>query len=186
MERKHIVGGVLAVVVLLAAVVGAVVTGFGPAPGGTGSGDDIEQFPTETTTAGTGDDSGGADDENRTTTSAEQPPFAFDIVRIDQCGQTCRNVTATIYNNQNHTAESVTVYTRIYVGNSTAESDVVWEGKEAVGTMAPNSSYTSSRRVELTYSEAYEVKQHGGWITIVTTVQSENVTITFEDQRDVT
>lgn len=182
MERKHIAGGVLAVLIVLAAVVGAFATGFGPTPGGSGSGDDIEQFPTETTT--TADSDGGTNDT--TTATEQQPPFSFDIVQIEKCGETCRNVTATLYNHQNHTAESVTVYTRIYVGNSTASEDVVWEGKEDVGTMAPNGSHTSSRRVELTYSEAYQVKQHGGWITIVTTVQSENVTITFENQRDVT
>lgn len=129
-----------------------------------------------------GDSSGSGGDGS----AADGPPFTFGIDRITKCGQTCRDVTVTLTNQQNTTATDVTVTTRIYAGNSTAKDDLVWSGQQDVGSMAAGESVTRTQRVKLSYMEAYAVKQADGWITVVTTIQSEDSTITFKSRRDVT
>lgn len=188
MSRITLAAGV---VVLL--VVGAVVGlayGVGPAPGGADSSEDFEDFPTESDAASTdssSSDSSTADDGSGDgdTQAATSPPFVFSIDNIEECGTTCRDVTVTLFNQRNETAENVTVYTRIYAGNSTAEDDRIWQGKEDVGTMSADSSVTATKRVSLSYADAYAVEQNDGWVTIVTVVQSDGETVRFEEQRDV-
>lgn len=188
--------GVVGIVVAIA--VAALVTGAVPVLGGTGNGDDIDSFPTETPTGGsggtdgsggTGGDGGGGtaagSDGGSSGSSDSAPPFTFTIDSIENCGTTCRDVTVTLTNEQSHAASDVTVYTRIYAGNTTSEDAIVWQGKEPVGSMAAGASVERTQRVSLSYGEAYEVKQHDGWITVVTTVQSANETVTFESRRDV-
>lgn len=175
------VGGVVAL--LLAGVGGAFVTGLGPFQAES-SGEDISEFPMETTeatesdttTTSAGDSDGGA---------ASTPPFAFIVDSIEECGQTCRDVTSTLTNQQNSTADDITVYTRIYAGNSTG-GDVVWEGSEHVGTLEANGSYTTTRRVDLSFGDAYAIEQADGWITIRTTVETADQTVMLSDQRKVT
>ncbi len=173
------VGG--AVVLLLAGVGGAFVAGLGPFQAES-SGQDLSEFPTETPdsdTASTGDGTnadGGA---------ASTPPFAFTVDSIEECGQTCRDVTSTLTNQQNSTAAEITVYTRIYAGNSTDDGDVVWEGSEDVGTLEADESYTTTRRVDLSFRDAYAIEQADGWITIRTTVETADRTVTLSDQRKV-
>jgi hypothetical protein len=186
--------GVLSLVA--AGVLGAFATGFGPAPGGD-SGSDVESFPTatpaetaggdgagETATATTADGDGAGETATPTATTATTPPFTFSIDSIEECGRTCRDVTSTLTNRQDATAENVTVYTRVFVGNGT-DGDVVWEGSEPVGTLDAGESYTATRRVELSYSDALTIQQSGGWITVQTTVQTDDRTVTFSDQRQV-
>ena len=170
MNRKAALGGVLVVLVVASALGAAVYTGVGPAPGGD-SGETVEEFPTD-------DGDASAD---------EMDAFAFAIDEIEECGQTCRDVTATLENNQNETASDVTVYTRIFAGADTTDTDdLVWEGSEAVGEMEAGGDHTSTERVELSLQDAREIDQENGWITVVTTVQSDETTITFQDNRQVT
>lgn len=190
MEQKFIVVAVIALVAL-AVGAGTLVTGLGPVPGGN-SGEDIENFPTEGNGSGSdgadgtdGSDGGDSTDGGSGGSDDSGPAFSFLVERIEQCGQTCRDVTVTLTNEQNRTAANVTVYTRIYAGNSTAEGDRVWQGKQEVGTMEPESSFTGTERVQLSYREGYAIKQQDGWITIVTTVQSADTTLTFRERRDV-
>lgn len=188
MSRITLAAGVV-VLLLVGAVVG-LAYGVGPAPGGADSSGDIDDFPTETDYSATGSsstdsstqDTGNGDGETRAGSSL---PFAFSIDQIEECGTTCRDVTVTLYNQQNETAENVTVYTRIYAGNSTAEDDHIWQGKADVGTMSADSPVTDTKRVSLSYADAYAVEQNDGWVTIVTVVQSDDETVTFEEQRDV-
>jgi hypothetical protein len=183
--RPLAVVGVLALV--LAGVVGAYVTGFGPAPGGD-DGSDAESFPTATPSeTPTGDGVTATDDGTAgtaTPTATAPPPFVFSIDAIETCGQTCRDVTSTLTNQQDTTAENVTVYTRIFVGNGT-DGDVAWKGSEPVGTLDAGESYTATRRVELSYGDALAIKRNGGWITVQTTVQTEDRTVTFSERRQV-
>lgn len=135
------------------------------------------------TDGGDGDD--GSDDATATATPAPPPPFAFTIDSIEQCGRTCRDVTATVSNQQQTSASDVVVYTRIYAGNSTAERDKMWEGLNEGGTLETGGSATRTDRVELSLVEAGRVQNNDGWITIVTTVESAETTITFKNNRNV-
>jgi len=194
-SKTYALAGVAGVVLLVAAAV-AFATGMGPAPGGTD--DDIEEFPTATTTddstavgsttGGTGgsttdgsttDGAGGA-----TTTTAPEPAFRTEVDRIENCGRTCRDVTGTVTNDGDAEATDVTVYTRIFAGNGT-DGDVVWEGKREIGTLEAGASTTATQRVELSYTEALAVQQADGWITVQTTVQSDEKTVTGTERRDV-
>lgn len=182
-RRFALAAGALVVALVL---VGAVVAlGAGPFGGendsdfvGDGGADGTTQTPPPTGTVYT--DMSGGDG------TATQPPFTFEIVRIEQCGQTCRDVTVTLYNNQNETATNVSVFTRIYAGNSTAGDDKVWEGTKDVGEMASDSSVTRTQRVKLSTTEGFQVQQNDGWITLLVTVSSSDTTITFKERRNVT
>lgn len=179
-NRLHVGGGILVVVLLALGLGAAFYYGVGPALGGTDSGEELTDFPTATTIY-EGSAAGGTD-----STSAETPPFSFTIDVVEECGQTCRDVTATLHNNQNEIATGVTVFTRVFAGDdNTAEEDRVWEGKEEVGTVAAGESHTSTERVELSLQEANKIQQHDGWITIVTTVQTDERTVTFRDSEQV-
>lgn len=173
MNRKHVVGGILFVVLLFIGLGTAFYLGVGPAPG-SGSGDTIDEFPT------------GTEYDEESDGDADVPPFSFTVQEIEECGQTCRDVTAAVENNQNETASEVTVYTRIFAGeDSTDTDDLVWEGTEDVGTLDSGASHTTTQRVELTLQEARKIDQHDGWITIVTTVESNEETVTFTDSEQV-
>jgi hypothetical protein len=177
MDRNHLIGGILLVLIVVFGTGAALYAGVGPAPGGD-SGDDIEEFPTEEKTSSDG---------STATSSADTPPFSFTIDNTEECGQTCREVTATLDNNQNETATNVTVYTRIFAGeNNTDTDDVVWEDTEDVGTLEAGTSHTTTKQVELSFQEARKVDQKDGWITILTTVESDDTTVTFQNSEQVT
>lgn len=180
-NQTYLIGGVLVVVILAVGIGAAVYYGVGPAPGGSDSGEELTDFPTATSAA-EGTAGGGSDGS----TATASPPFAFTIDNIEECGQTCRDVTATLHNNQDDAATGVTVFTRVFAGeDNTAEEDLVWEGKEEVGTIEASASHTTTRRVELSLQEARKIDQKGGWITIVTTVQTDDQTVTFRDSEQV-
>ncbi|MDZ7700841.1 MAG: hypothetical protein U5J98_01550 [Halobacteriales archaeon] len=140
----------------------------------------LTDFPTATPSEG------GSDDGGAGTTATETPPFSFTIDEIEECGQTCRDVTATLHNNQDETATGTTVFTRVFAGeDNTDTADLVWEGKEEVGTLEAGTSHTTTRRVELSLQDARKIEQNDGWITIVTTVQTDERTVTFRDSEQV-
>lgn len=172
--------GIAVLLVAGVAVAGAVVTGFGPAPGG----DTGTPAPTPEST-GTVYDSSGSDSSSTDDTATSGPLFSFSIDNIDKCGQTCRDVTATLSNEQDTAASNVTVYTSIYAGNSTDSSDRVWSGTEDVGNMEAGGTHTSTNRIELSFAEANQIQNNDGWITVVTTVESAEQTVTFKDRRQV-
>jgi hypothetical protein len=162
-----------------------------------GSEGDAEPFPTETPTGSDesaadgsdGTDATGADSTDATgadgtaDTAEATPRFGVTIDSIEECGQTCRDVTSTLTNNQDTTAEDVTVYTRIFVGQGT-DGDVVWRGQESVGTLGSGDATTATKRVELSLSEGFAVR-NDGWITIQTTVETADRTVTYTETRKV-
>lgn len=177
MNRKYVIGGALVVVVLAAAIGAMAYTGAGPAPGGDSGHSDIEEFPTEKSTD---------DDGSGTSSSTDTEPFTFTVDETTECGTTCRDVTATLNNEQNETATGVTTYTRIYAGeNNTDTDDVVWEGTVDVATLEGGASHTTTERVELSLQDAQKVDQNNGWITIQTTVESDDTIVTFQESRQV-
>lgn len=171
------VGGILVMFILVAVVGTAFYFGVGPAPGGSASGDTIDDFPV----------AGVSSDGTSATASADaDPPFSFTIDNVEECGMTCRDVTVTLHNNQNETATGTTAFTRIFAGqNNTDTDDLVWEGKEEIGSVEADTSHTTTERVELSLRDARKIDQENGWITILTTVQTDERTVTFQDSEQV-
>lgn len=187
-QRLAVVAGLGLVVVALGL---AFAGGLGPFSDDDDGG--IDDFPTATDTptsdAGDGGTSTGGDDGpgggDTTAESTPQRPFDLRIDSVESCGQTCRDVTATLVNQQDRRATGTTVYTRIHVGNGT-DGDVVWEGNHEVGALDAGGSDTETQRVELSYFDALAVQREDGWVTIVTSVETDRQTVTFRERRDVT
>lgn len=172
MNRTHAIVAALAVVGLLAAGGWAVFAGYGPAPGG-GSGDSIDDFPTATPSAGSAEE-------------AASEPFSFTVDEIEDCGTTCRDVTVTLANEQDEPATGVTVYTRIYAGqDSTDEDDVVYENQRDVGRLPAGAERTTTERVELSFQDGMAIQGEDGWITVVTTIESDDEVVTYTDTEQV-
>ena len=135
------------------------------------------------------DAAAGESDGSDAAPAAEATPeprvFDLDVLGIEPCGTTCREVTVRLHNERNATARDVVVTTRIYSGNTTDEGARVWEGRREVGTLAAGASTTATERVSLSYFEALSVKRTGGWVTVVTTVESATVTRTYRERRKV-
>jgi hypothetical protein len=161
-------------VVVLAVFALVFASGLGPALAG-GNGEDVGTFPTASAGSGGGGSGGG---------SGSTSAYTLVVDDVEPCGQTCRDVTSTLTNEQSTDATDVTVYTRIYAGNGT-DGDVVWEGKEPVGDLDAGESYTATRRIELSLWDANKVREHDGWVTIKTAVRSDERTDTFSQRRDV-
>lgn len=184
------------VLVVAAGGAAAFIAGIGPLGDiGGGSSDTVTETPASTGTVygDTGGSSGGDTDgsagestaSDGSSTAESVPPYTFAVESIEECGQTCRDVTVRLDNNRDETATGISVYTRIFAGNSTDSGDKVWEGTRDVGSLEAGASTTETSRVELSYSEGYQIQQADGWITIVTTVESDDVTITFKERRQV-
>jgi len=179
-NRRYAVGAALVAVILAVGLGAAFYYGVGPAPGGTGSGEELSDFPTATPS------DSGSDDDGAGGTAPETPPLSLTIDHIEECGQTCRDVTTTLHNNQDETATGTTVYTRIFAGeDNTAEDDIVWEGKKEVGTVEAGGSRTGTERIDLSLQEAWKIDRQNGWITIVMTIETDDRTVTFQNSEQV-
>ncbi|GAA0191499.1 hypothetical protein [Halobaculum roseum] len=189
LKTVAVVGAVVAVVAVGGAA--AFIAGIGPLGDiGGGQSDTVTETPESTGTvyddsSGSSGDDGGEGTASDGSGGDSLPPYTFAVTSIEECGQTCRDVTVRLDNNRDETATGISVYTRIFAGNSTASGDKVWEEKRDVGSLEAGGSTTETSRVKLSYSEGYQVQQEDGWITILTTVESDDVTITFKERRDV-
>lgn len=176
MNRNYLIAGILIVLIIAFGLGVALYSGIGPAPGGGDSGESLSDFPTETE----------SDEESTDLTETEVTPFTFAIDEVAECGLTCRDVTATVTNNQDEEASGVNVYSRIFTGkNNTETDDLVWEGKEDVGSLDAGGAHTSTTRVELSLQDAQKIENNDGWITIQTTVASDQTTMTFQNSEQV-
>ncbi|WP_435117714.1 FxLYD domain-containing protein [Halolamina sp. C58] len=183
MNRKHVAIAVLVVVIALGGVAAALVTGFGPAPGGD-EGSAGPSTPYENTvvvedTEASGGD-GGSDGSGGAAATEAPQPFTFVIEEITECGRTCRDVNGTITNQQDQTAEDVTVRSEIYT-----DGDMIWSGSSEAGDLAPGETFNDQKRVDLSYSEAYKVQQNDGQIVIRTYVETADATYVFKQTRTV-
>lgn len=162
--------------VALALAFSAGVGPFGPDGG--------SDFPSSSSPAADDEGSSSGGSGGGASTETPQGPFDFDIGSVEECGQTCRDVTATLVNQQERRATGVSVYTRIHAGRGT-DGDVVWEGTYDVGALGAGASETETQRVELGYFDALKVQNQDGWITIVLAIDTDRRTVTFQERRDV-
>ncbi|ELZ91009.1 hypothetical protein [Haloferax sulfurifontis] len=195
--RRTLLVAATVLVLLTAGISAAFLTGVGPFADTTSADDSDGAFPTQTTAppddggdsggSDSGSNDGGSSDSGDATATATEsvPPFGVVVDDIEECGQTCRDVTSTITNQQDTGSSGVTVYSRIFVGNGTDPDDEVWRGSQAVGDLAAGESYTTTKRVELSYSEAFAVRQADGWITVQSTIETDDRTLTYTEQRHV-
>lgn len=169
---------VVAAVVLVGGIAGAFIL-FGSG-GDTMTEDDTGSTSGTTESGDTGGDTSG--DELTATPQMENTSasFAYVVDNIEECGQTCRDVTATITNDGNETATNVTVETNIYT-----DGDLIWEGGEDIGTLEAGAEYTSTQRVELSYGDAAKVEDNNGWITIETIVRFDGGQEVITEERQV-
>jgi len=169
------VAGLLAVVgVLLLVTAGIALTGVFGFFGSDGTGVSTESgTPTavDMSTSKTGGTAGGL--------------FTLETRDVETCGMLCRNVTSTVTNEQPTAARDVTIETRLYVGNDT-DGSVRWTQVERIGYIGAGESYWATHRVELALEDALDIQDAGGWVTIRTTVESANRTVTVTERSEVT
>ena len=96
----------------------------------------------------------------------------------------CRNVTSTVTNEQSTPARDVTISTRLYAGNDT-DGEVRWRGTQRVGRIDPGETYVTTQRVELSMDAALAVRDADGRVTIRTTVETADQSVTITDRREV-
>ncbi|WP_137283953.1 hypothetical protein [Halorussus salinisoli] len=183
MNRRVLV----AVVVLLGLLGGALLVN-GPDPGETldapvGDATTTETTDTEPTssatqTESTGGDAGETTMESTTTTSDSN--YAFSILSVEKCGDTCRDVTARLTNTEATARENVDVTTKMY-----ADDELLWSGNETVGTLAAGENHTSTKRVDVGFSGGLAINANDGYATIVTVVESDSGTERFSERRKV-
>lgn len=183
MSVRLVLVGVAVVLMVGAGIAGAFIAGVGPFEPG-GDEEDLGDYPTGTPVdgGGSGGDGGGS---GTASDGDDLPAYYFEVTEMEECGQTCRDVTVELTNNRDEQANEVVVYVKMFAGNSTDSDDRVWQGKEEVGTMEARDTVSATKQVELSYSDGYETQQNGGWVTIRTTVRSEDVTLTFTERRQV-
>jgi hypothetical protein len=191
--------GLAAALVVVLAVAGAAAFGLGPFPATSSTVDDSgTATPTPAPTAtpdaaadgggGGGSDDGGSDDggggdggsAEESTATPQPDPFQFTVGAIENCGTTCRDVTASVTNVRQQAVQDVTVTTVI-----TTEGDQVWQGDADLGTLDAGETVETTRRVNIGYFDAAKIKNNGGYITVETTIQSSAGEYTFSERRKV-
>lgn len=183
--NSKLIGLAVVALVLVAGVGAAFVTGVADSPVGASERTNsnapqetyektvvVEQSSKKASTGGQSADESGE--------AQQKPPFSFHIKQIEDCGQTCREVTASITNNQEATAEGVVVRSVIYTGG-----DKIWEGQNTLGDIATDEQVTDTKTVKLGYMAAYKVKQNDGEILVKTYVTTGGVTYVYSENRDV-
>lgn len=125
-------------------------------------------------------DGGAGTDGTPGTTEAGAAELAFEIDGIEECGLTCRNVTATLSNVGDGTARNVTVNTTLY-----ADDRPVWNASRNVGRIGANESYTATERVTVDVDEAQAIQENEGYATVVVEVTFDEGRARFERRREV-
>lgn len=157
----------------------------GGATGGTGDGGSDAGSAGDGGGGSGGDGDGAADSSSGDAGATPTSPFTTGVVSIEECGRTCRDVTLRVTNEQNETATGVTAEAVIFAGKSTDASDEVWSDGADLGTLEAGESVQVTRRVELGLMDAAAIKDADGWVTVRTTVQSDDARATFTEEKQV-
>lgn len=166
-------------IAILAVVLGAAVLGTGVVLGTDFGSDAADRALGEENQTPYESDEGSTDGADEESDESNQQ-YRFTVDKIEKCGETCRDVTATLENTGEEPRTGVVVETRIY-----ADDDLLWRGNSTAGDLSPGESYTTTERVKLGYSDAMAVKRNDGYITIQTIVHSEEGRKVYEERRKV-
>jgi hypothetical protein len=174
-----------AVIVVLAAGAGMLVVADLPA-GETP--DSSTGDVTATATTDSPDDSSGtspdddSDESTPTTATTDDSDSGYDftIENIEECGSTCRDVTAVLANTGDETRQNVRATTKVF-----ADGDLLWTGNETVGTLDPEAAHTSTKRVNVGFAGGMKIQDNDGYVTIVTVIRSDDGTVRFSERRKV-
>lgn len=181
-QRTAVVVVVVGVLILAAGAAlvanGGLQAGGGPPLSADGSAT-TDTSGTASDGSGDGAATGGGTDDG-SDGAADRAPYGFTIDRIEGCGTTCREVTATLTNTGNETRSDVRVNTKLL-----ADGDELWEGDQTVGDMESGEAFTETRTVDVGYWGGVQIQRNDGYVTIRTTVTSEQGTVTFEERRKV-
>lgn len=110
-------------------------------------------------------------------------PFRLELLSVEECGTTCRDVTQRLHNQQDTAASGVSVNARIYAGNGTDSK--LWEDDRQVGVIEAGGQTTSTERITLGPLDVAKLEANGGWVTIVVTVTSDRATVELTRRKDV-
>lgn len=107
----------------------------------------------------------GFDPSNRRPNNSKQdtPAYVYtiDVEQIEECGNTCREVTLTLLNEGRKDWEDVVVDARL-----TAGGNLIYSGEEEVGDLASGKSYTTTREVNLSADDMVAVQQNDYVVTV--------------------
>ena len=147
---------------------------------GPGAGDETTTGVTDSPDDPSDDQTDDADESASTTTDDSATGYDFTIENVEECGSTCRDVTAVLANAGDETRRNVRVTTEVY-----ADGDLLWSGNETVGTLAPGEAHTSTKRVNVGLGGGMKIQSNDGYVTIVTVVRSDDGTTRFSERRKV-
>jgi hypothetical protein len=122
----------------------------------------------------------GATESGDDSSGGGQRPFTLDVEKLDDCGNTCRDVTVSLTNNGGNPRENVSVTTNVYAGQ-----DSVWQGEASVGTLASDESTRRTEHVDVGYVGGAKIERNGGTVTIETVVRWDGGAATYREQRQV-
>jgi hypothetical protein len=145
-------------------------------PGGTTT--ETEREPGVEPTETSGDTPTAPPDVTVTGTTRQ---FTFSVDEFEPCGETCREVTATL-TNTGDPAAAVTVTSRLYAGDR--GDNQVWSGTEDVGDMDRDEAHPFTHRIEISPLDAPAVcgADH---VTLVSAVESATHRQVFVAPREV-
>jgi hypothetical protein len=147
------------------------VLGGGPTPVPQSEPEPTAPTPTPQSTASSGGNG---------TAAGLGPGWSFGIDSIEACGNTCRDVTATLENTGDTARENVTVITEVY-----AEGDLLWEGTNRIGRLEPGEANTATRRVDVGFDGGVAIQSNDGYVTVRTVVSYDGGRTVFEDRKQV-
>jgi hypothetical protein len=102
------------------------------------------------------------------TVEGDTRQFQFQVLQVESCGRTCRDVDVELTNSGDAAAD-VAATSRLYAG--TAGDDKVWQGTEEIGDMAAGETVERTVRIQLSLVEASKVCG-ADTVTLVTDVVS--------------
>ncbi|WP_313691210.1 hypothetical protein [Halorarum halobium] len=166
-------------------VVALIVCGFGAGPAAAGGSDATQVTRTQPAASANVAGSGTGGVQPGLTNRAPQAngsngPFDLSIRNLTRCGVNCRQVTVTLSNAGDVTAENVTVTSTVLAGDRT-----VVVRRTRIDRLPPNESVTRTITVSVGLLDVQAIQRNGGRITVRTVVSSDQHTQRFVSSRKV-